>query len=70
MRIYEELPCGCLVSEDGGGALIPCCYPEVGQEETELHKQCMELYFEDKKTIQEIQEIIKTAKESKPWVNR
>lgn len=23
-RIYEELPCGCLVSEDGGGAFIPC----------------------------------------------
>jgi hypothetical protein len=24
MRIYEELECGCLVSEDGGGGLLPC----------------------------------------------
>jgi len=24
-RIYTELPCGCLVSCDGGGGLIPVC---------------------------------------------
>ena len=47
MRIYNELPCGCLVSEGGGGALIPCCYPEIGQIETELHKKCMKLYFKE-----------------------
>jgi hypothetical protein len=45
MRIYTELPCGCLVSEDGGGGLIPCCYPEIGQKPSELHKQCMKDYF-------------------------
>lgn len=27
MRIYEiELSCGCLISLDGGGALLPCNY--------------------------------------------
>lgn len=26
-RIYDrELECGCLISSDGGGGLIPCCY--------------------------------------------
>ena len=54
MRIFEELPCGCLVSEDGGGALSPCCYPEVGQEESELHKKCMRLYFDEHKSVEEI----------------
>lgn len=58
MRIYTELPCGCLVSEDGGGALIPCCYPEVGGEESELHKICMELYFEKHKSVEEIQNFV------------
>ncbi len=24
MRIYTELVCGCLISCDGGGGLIPC----------------------------------------------
>ncbi len=45
MRIYTELPCGCLVSEDGGGGLIPCCYPEIGDEPSELHKKCMKDYY-------------------------
>jgi len=58
-RVFEELPCGCLVSEfDGGGALIPCCYPEIGQEETPLHKECMRLYFKEYKTVREINNII------------
>ena len=48
MRIYEKLACGCLVSEDGGGGLIPCCYPEVGDNPTELHKKCMTEYFKRK----------------------
>lgn len=59
MRIYEELPCGCLVSKDGGGALIPCCYPEIGQKESELHKLCMKLYFKENKSVEEIKEIVK-----------
>jgi len=25
-RYYERLECGCLISEDGGGGLIPCSY--------------------------------------------
>ena len=57
-RIYEELPCGCLVSEDGGGGLLPCCYPEAGQKETPLHKECMRLYFKENKTLKEIRNII------------
>lgn len=58
MRIYQELPCGCLVSKDGGGGLIPCCYPEIGQKEPELHIKCMELYFRKHKTVQEIKELL------------
>lgn len=28
-RIYDRtLPCGCLISSDGGGGLIPCCASE------------------------------------------
>ena len=59
MRIYEELPCGCLVSNDGGGGMLRCCYPEIGQEETEIHKKCMKLYFEEHKTVDEIKEMLK-----------
>ena len=59
MRIYEELPCGCLVSKDGGGGLMPCCYSGLGQEETEIHKKCMKLYFEEHKTVDEIKELLK-----------
>ena len=29
MRIYTKLECGCLISCDGGGGLIPCTYDEV-----------------------------------------
>jgi hypothetical protein len=25
-RYYETLKCGCLISEDGGGGLLPCAY--------------------------------------------
>ena len=25
-RYYETLKCGCLISEDGGGGLLPCVY--------------------------------------------
>jgi hypothetical protein len=45
-RTYEALPCGCLVSEDSGGGLIPCCYEP--EDVTEIHKKCMELYFRRK----------------------
>jgi hypothetical protein len=46
-REYEQLDCGCYVSEDGGGGLIPCCYEE--KDETPLHKKCMKEYFGEKK---------------------
>ena len=49
-RTYRELPCGCLVSEDGGGGLIPCYYPEIGQRETDLHNICMDKYFRNRDT--------------------
>jgi len=62
MRIYKQLPCGCFVSEDGGGCLIPCCYPEI-EEESEIHKLCMKLYFEDHKTVEEIERIIRRRRD-------
>ena len=62
-RIFKELPCGCLISEDsdggGGGVLIPCCYPEIGQIESELHKKCMELYFKKHNSVEEIKKLLK-----------
>ena len=64
MRVFDELPCGCLVSMDGGGALSRCCCPEVGQEESEIHKECMRLYYREHKTVEEIQNEL-GAKESK-----
>ena len=33
-RTYDiTLDCGCMISLDGGGGLIPCCYPEVNNKE-------------------------------------
>lgn len=38
-RIYDiELECGCLVSLDGGGGCIPCCYHGYGATEEEIEK--------------------------------
>ena len=57
MRIYEELPCGCLVSEDGGGGYCPCgiYYMDyVPPEESKLHDQSTKMYFDDKLPIEEI----------------
>ena len=73
MRRYEELPCGCLISEDGGGGLIPCSYPEIGQKITKLHKKCMDLYFRQHKSVFDIWEIIikegwKTMKHNLPKI--
>ena len=34
-----HLDCGCLVSLDGGGGVIPCCYPGYGATEKEV-KEC------------------------------
>ena len=61
MRVYKRLPCGCLISTDGGGGLIPCCYPEVGDKESKLHKRCMRLYFKEGKTVEEIWQIVGKA---------
>jgi len=61
MRIYEELPCGCLVSREDQ-AMIPCCYPEVGQRPSKLHLRCMELFFKEGKSVEEIKQIVKERK--------
>jgi hypothetical protein len=37
-RIYTELPCGCYVSEDGGGGLIPCDASGMYDEEPTTHE--------------------------------
>ena len=53
-RILEELPCGCLVGDKG---LMPCCYEE--KDATDLHKRCMQLFYRENKSVEEIIEIIK-----------
>jgi len=48
-RWYDrELKCGCLISSDGGGGVIPCSYPEVSTED-ELQK-CDDAWKEWQKT--------------------
>ena len=55
-RIYSrELKCGCLISSDGGGGCMPCCYPgydlyDSQEEEDELVKKCEEAWKKWKKT--------------------
>lgn len=65
-RIFEELPCGCLVSKDGGGAYNPCgvYYSfEMGynvenfsQKQIDLHRESTHMYFSEKKTVEQIWE--------------
>jgi len=73
-RVYEELPCGCLVSNDGGGGLIYCNigYAEyMGDleqyklKEIELHRECMRLYFEEGYTVQQVIDTIALRKQNK-----
>ena len=52
-RIFEELPCGCLVSDDGGGGLMEC-FNTKGKE---IHEKCMKLYREGK-SVSEIWKIV------------
>lgn len=55
-RIYDrKLKCGCLLSADAGGGLIPCCYPgydlyDSQEEEDELVRKCNEAWAEWKNT--------------------
>jgi len=38
-RIYDiKLECGCLVSLDGGGGVMPCCYPGYGSSKKDTDK--------------------------------
>jgi len=45
-RTYIQLECGCLISCDGGGGLIPCDYDEnpncKSREYMDEHKSCSE----------------------------
>lgn len=56
-RILEELPCGCLVGDEG---LMPCCYEE--EDATDLYKRCMQLFYKEGKTVEEIKAIIESEK--------
>lgn len=60
-RIYDrELKCGCLISTDKGGGLIPCCYPGYGATKEDI-KKCDNAWDEWKKTPdykQRLKEII------------
>lgn len=61
MRIYRRiLKCGCMISSDGGGGLIPC-YAEWGDDEEakKLHNKCWKEWKESedyKEHLKEIQE--------------
>lgn len=51
-RLYKELPCGCMVSEDGGGGYIPC--PASGwydQEPTQHQPEKVELHRESMRQL-------------------
>lgn len=49
-RYYDRiLKCGCMISTDGGGGLLPCCYPGYGATEEDI-KKCNEAWAEWKKT--------------------
>ncbi len=63
-RMYTvELECGCLVSEDGGGGLIPCQYEDVGDvKQNKLHKVSMELY-EQKKKLSSVKQRIEAGED-------
>ena len=38
-RDYNRiLECGCCISTDAGGGLIPCCYPGYGATEEEIER--------------------------------
>lgn len=47
-RIYDrELECGCLLSSDGGGGVIPCCYD---YDDKEQAKKCNGAWVKFKKS--------------------
>lgn len=49
-RIYDrKLKCGCLISSDGGGGCIPCCYPTDDDFEEKI-KLCNQVWNEWKQT--------------------
>ena len=49
-RIYNRtLKCGCMISSDGGGGCMPCCYPGYGATEDEIIK-CSDAWNEWKQT--------------------
>ena len=59
-RTYDrKLKCGCMISSDGGGGLIPCFYDEATEKE---EKRCKEAWDEWKKT-DDYQQHLKECKE-------
>jgi hypothetical protein len=49
-RIYDRvLSCGCCISTDKGGGLIPCCYPGYGATEEDM-KKCKKAWAKWRKT--------------------
>lgn len=59
MREYEELPCGCLVSEDSGDWVIPCYHEE--RDKNKLHYECIKAHHYGF-TAKEIKKLYKTKK--------
>lgn len=57
-RIYDrELPCGCLISSDGGGGLIPCHAPISQPKLFKLHKDSWQEWIDSKDYQLHIEEI-------------
>jgi len=68
-RTYDrELPCGCLISSDSGGGLIPC-YAEYGdmrkKKDREALKLCKKSWADWKKT-KDYKKHLKECKERNP----
>lgn len=45
----RQLTCGCALSSEGGGGVIPCCYPGYGASKAEMER-CDKAWKEFKKS--------------------
>ena len=65
-RYYTiELECGCLISLDGGGGLIPCCYPGYGATKEQIEK--CERAWEKYRNSEEYEEHQRETVERNKW---
>lgn len=57
-RIYDRnLTCGCMISSDGGGGVIPCCYGYgCGKKGCDEKKQCEDCIKQEKLCVRSWEE--------------